>query len=297
MSVRTYNPSVRVGNWNEDIQLEEDCLKDFLQKRESGDLLYQKRTKLEQTIFKKVDLSISRDGYVHIGDKVNVRCQGALDKTKYFGHVEPRANCQLAVLPQINKILYSQKFEAPCSVTGSKDISPNLRSTFVIKSKDGTRDGEPLRYGQGFYLSTMDNEGGNLYLHSDHVTLHKSPNKSRNQNVSLVAEPSTFTEWKILHLKPKLRFEYEETKVPANEKIIINHVYTNQDLCVEEDICSRTSFGTPEYEITACTKLDSHRAEKEQNHWMITLGVPGDDVYPVQAQSASSSGQSSSQYS
>ena len=23
MSVRTYNPSVRVGNWNEDIQLEE----------------------------------------------------------------------------------------------------------------------------------------------------------------------------------------------------------------------------------------------------------------------------------
>ena len=23
MSIRTYNPSVRVGNWNEDIQLEE----------------------------------------------------------------------------------------------------------------------------------------------------------------------------------------------------------------------------------------------------------------------------------
>lgn len=29
-------------------------------------------------------------------------------------------------------------------------------------SKDGTRDGEPLRYGQVFYLSTMDNEGGNV---------------------------------------------------------------------------------------------------------------------------------------
>ena len=25
MSVRTYNPSVRVGNWNEDVQLEEVC--------------------------------------------------------------------------------------------------------------------------------------------------------------------------------------------------------------------------------------------------------------------------------
>ena len=32
----------------------QDTLKDFLQKRENGELLYQKRTKLEQTIFKKV---------------------------------------------------------------------------------------------------------------------------------------------------------------------------------------------------------------------------------------------------
>lgn len=67
----------------------------------------------------------------------------------------------------------------------------------------------------------------------------------------------------------------------ANEKIIFNHVVTNQDLCVEEEICVRTSFGTREYEITACTQLDSHRAEKEQNHWMVVMGVPGDDIYPV----------------
>lgn len=282
MSVRTYNPSVRVGNWNEDIQLEEDTLKDFLQKRESGELLYQKRSKLDQTIFKKVELSISRDGCVHFGDKINIRCPGALDKTKYFANVDPRADCQLTVLPQINKILYSQKFEAPSSVTGSKDLTPNLRSTFVVKCKDGSRDGEPLRYGQVFYLSTMDNEGGNLYLHSDRVTLHKSTNKSRHQEVSLAAEPSQYTEWQILHLKPKLRFEYEGVKVPANDKVIINHVLTNQDLCVEEAICTRTSFGANEYEITACTMLDSHRAEKEQNHWRLTMGVPGDDIYPVQ---------------
>lgn len=32
----------------------QDTLKEFLQKKESGELLYQKRTKLEKTIFKKV---------------------------------------------------------------------------------------------------------------------------------------------------------------------------------------------------------------------------------------------------
>lgn len=286
MSVRTYNPSVRVGNWNEDIQLEEDTLKDFLQKRENGELLYQKRTKLEQTIFKKIDLSISRDGLVHFGDKVNIRCPAALDRTQYFAHKEPRNECNLAVVPQVNKILYSSKFEGPCSVTGCRDVAPNLRSTFVIKSPDGTPDGEPLRYGQVFYLCTMDNEGGNLYLHSDRVTLHKSSTKSRHQEVSLVCEPSFLTEWKILHIKPKLRMEYEGIPVPANCKIIFHHVKTGQNLSVEEDICIRTSFGTREYEISSHTYLDSHRADMEQNHWQIVMGVPGDEIYPVVCQSA-----------
>ena len=67
----------------------------------------------------------------------------------------------------------------------------------------------------------------------------------------------------------------------ANEKVIINHVHTNQNLCVEEEICVRTSFNTREYEITAHTTLDSHKAEKEQNHWMIVMGVPGDNIYPI----------------
>ena len=84
-------------------------------------------------LYFKVDLSISRDGCVHFGDKVNIRCPGALDKTRYFAHIEPREDSQLVVLPQINKILYSQKFESPCNVTGSRDCTPNLRSTFVIK--------------------------------------------------------------------------------------------------------------------------------------------------------------------
>ena len=70
---------------------------------------------------------------MHFGDKVNIRCPGALDKTQYFAHIEPRADSQLVVLPQINKILYSQKFESPCAVSGSRSCTQDLRSTFVIK--------------------------------------------------------------------------------------------------------------------------------------------------------------------
>lgn len=44
------------------------------------------------------------------------------------------------------------------------NVDSNCETYFVVVfySKDGTRDGEPLRYGQVFYLSTMDNEGGNV---------------------------------------------------------------------------------------------------------------------------------------
>lgn len=88
MSVRSYNPSVRVGNWNEDINLEEvvmmllymqymahcrslmyayilyssaryslvlqDQLKDFLEKKERGELMIQKTSNLLKTILKEV---------------------------------------------------------------------------------------------------------------------------------------------------------------------------------------------------------------------------------------------------
>lgn len=289
MSVRTYNPSVRVGNWNEDIQLEEDTLKDFLEKRENGELLYQKRSKLQQALFDRLDLSISRDGYVHFGDKVNLRCQGARDKTKYFGHIEPRVDSQLAVSPPVQKILEAKKLEGPCNSASSRELEANLRNTFVIKSADGVPNGQPLRFGQTFYLCTLENEGGDLFLSSDRATITKSAARSRHQEVTFVSEPSFLTEWQILHLNPQLRLEYEGIAVPANTNVIVNHKYTNHDLAVEEDFSLRTPFGTREYEVSSHTYLDSHRAEKEVNHWMIVMGVPGDPVYPVVSNECSQS--------
>ncbi|KAK3096717.1 hypothetical protein FSP39_002636 [Pinctada imbricata] len=281
MSVRTYNPSVRVGNWNEDIQLEEDTLKDFLEKKEKGELLHQKRTKLEQTIFKKIDLSVSRDGCVHIGDTVSLRCPAARDRTKYFANKEPRDECQLNVFPEINRILESKQLEGPCHVSSSKDCTSSLRSSFVIKSCDEKLNGHPLRYGDLFYLCTLGAEGGDLYLSSDHATIQKSARRSRHQEVSFVKDPSFLTQWRILHYNPQLRMEYEGCPVPANAIALVNHKYTNQDLAVEEDFVIRTPFGTREYEISCHTYLDSHRAEKDVNHWMLMMGVPGDEVYPV----------------
>ncbi len=45
-------------------------------------------------------------------------------------------------------------------------------------------------------------------------------------------------------------------------------------------VVCRTPFGR-EYEIVAYTDLDSHRAEKDVNHWIIQTGHPPEPTGPA----------------
>ena len=91
--IRTYNPQVRVGNWNEDICLEEDLLNgrrfckankvrskvalDFLERKANGTLLIQKKAKLRDIYLSPVRLTESSDGFVHFGDTVMIMNTGS----------------------------------------------------------------------------------------------------------------------------------------------------------------------------------------------------------------------------
>ena len=55
-----------------------------------------------------------------------------------------------------------------------------------------------------------------LLLQSDRVTLHKTPNRSRHQEVSLVDQPSALTKWQVLHKDPKFRIESQGCYVPVS---------------------------------------------------------------------------------
>ena len=100
--IRTYNSQVRVGNWNEDICLEEDLLKgyncddlkwpeimtsmilDFLERKENGTLLIQKKAKLRELFLSEVELTESKDGYIHFGDKIMIMNQGWCHLPNFF---------------------------------------------------------------------------------------------------------------------------------------------------------------------------------------------------------------------
>ncbi|XP_040270075.1 cilia- and flagella-associated protein 161 [Bufo bufo] len=276
MSVRTFSPSVRIGNWNEDVSLDEDLLKDFLEKREKGELLIQKSSNLKKNVLKKADLSISKDGVLHFGDVVMLLNpenseQSLSNPSPVYG------NYTLSVNPEESALHVRSHLTAPCGVSASCNVKPCGRNAFIITSVDASEPGEPLCYGQNFALKTAEDFMGHLYLTSDRQSFLKSSKKSHLQEVSLTDQASYETCWQVVHLDPQFRLEHEGLPVPANTKVLIVHSKTNQCIAVLRKYILWTLFGK-ECEITAHTYLNGHRVEENENHWIIVTGNPSDDI-------------------
>ncbi|KAM5171358.1 cilia- and flagella-associated protein 161 isoform 1-T2 [Mantella aurantiaca] len=276
MSVRTFSPSVRIGNWDADVSLEEDILKDFLEKREKGELLVQKTSHLKKNILQKADLSISKNGFLHFGDVVMLlnpenSQQSLSNPSPVYGNYTLSAN------PDESALHLKSHLAAPCGISGCSNVKPCARSAFIITSVDGSGYGEPLHYGQNFALRTTDGFMGQLYLTSDQKTFLKSSKKSHLQEVSLTDQPSYETCWQLVYLDPQMRMENEGFPVPANTKVLIVHSKTNRCLAVLRKYILWTLFGK-ECEVTAHTYLNSHKVEENENHWLIVTGDPSDAI-------------------
>ncbi|XP_041853364.1 cilia- and flagella-associated protein 161 isoform X2 [Melanotaenia boesemani] len=210
-----FRPNVKTGNWYEDQLLQEDAIKQYLEKKERGELTFQKRDLLKQTILQ----------------------------------------------------------QAPCGVSAGRNVQPRTRTAFIITSVDGSPEGSTLCFDQSFTLKTTSGFASGLYLKSDLQRFQKCAKMSRLQEVYLDENDCFLSWWKIVHFDPLERLEYEGQPVPADVKVLIVHCKTNQALAVLGDHVLWTTYGK-EYEVTAHTFLDSHKAEKDNNHWILCTSDP-----------------------
>uniref|UniRef100_A0A8C2K4I1 Cilia and flagella associated protein 161 n=1 Tax=Cyprinus carpio TaxID=7962 RepID=A0A8C2K4I1_CYPCA len=157
-----------------------------------------------------------------------------------------------------------------CNIGGAHSMTPCVRNAFIITSADGTSDGEVLRYDQSFALRMTAGFDGELFLASDHKTFLKCAKKSRLQELSLVEEFDFLCWWKVIYFDPQERLENEGYPVQVNSKVLISHCKTNQCLAalVFIYLFGLSLFGK-EYELTARTFLDSHKAERDSNYWLL----------------------------
>lgn len=291
MAQNLYGPRVRIGNWNEDVYLEEELMKDFLEKREKGKLLIQRNRRLKMHLLRPMQLSVSEDGYIHYGDQVMLVNPDHPEREEaglFLG-----GDLSLCMTPDEMQAHLSDELQLPCGLSAAHTTAPVGRNTFVVLSVDRDATGQVLRYGQDFCLGiTGGFENKMLYLSSDHRTLLRSAQKSWLQEVYLTDEVSYLAWWQATFLDPQLRLEQEGLPVQANEKIIICHRHTNQGLAAHRHLFLRTYFGK-EAEVAAHTHLDSHRAEKPKNYWMLVTGNPRDvssTMLDVRGQPAEDSG-------
>ncbi|XP_004447760.1 cilia- and flagella-associated protein 161 [Dasypus novemcinctus] len=271
MAQNLYGPRVRMGNWNEDVYLEEERMKDFLEKRDKGELLIQRNRRLKENLLRQMQLSISEDGHIHYGDKVILvnPDHPNVDDAVFLG-----GDLSLCMMPDEIKAHLSDELEVPCGLSAAQTKMPVGRNTFIVMSMDGNADGQVLRYGQNFCLGIQGGFADKMFfLASDHRTLLKSSKKSWLQEVYLTDELSYLNCWQAAFPDPQLRLEYEGCPVQANAKLLLNHCRTNRGLAVHRQLLLSTYFGK-EAEVAAHTHLDSHRVEKPKNHWMLVTGNP-----------------------
>ncbi|XP_072475362.1 cilia- and flagella-associated protein 161 [Notamacropus eugenii] len=274
MARKNYRTCVRMGYWNDDLFLEEEMMKDFLEKRDKGQLLIQRNRKLIANLLKQTKLSVTEDGYIHYGDTVlviNPAYEDPHGGQAIFGRLA------LSVTPEEMKAHTTNEIEVPCEVTAMNTTSPIGRNTFTVISSDGKALGKPIRYGQNFGLATTAGfDDKMLYLGSDHKTLMKSSKKSLLQEVYLTDEFTYLTCWHAVYFDPELRIEHEGFPVPANTRTIIKHCHTNQALAANRKYSVRTYFGK-ECEVVCNTQLDCRKCEKPLNYWVLCTADPNDD--------------------
>jgi hypothetical protein len=251
--MNVYSKQVLVDNWFEENILHEDRLKDFITRRQNGQLLSQTKASANTVLLKQATLSCSPDGFVHFGDFAVIANAGS----------NPDENCT-----EINglSLAFGQEDKA-VAIAGR---SPYVRNTWVIFPTDGSKPGDVLRYNQPFAIATHPEVSDTpWFLQSDFSGLQNTK-KSRTQPLGFTQEGNFGATWKVLSFDPQLRMEHEGMPVRAGERCIIVHQKTNNNLTYLENFTVATPFGKGQ-EMTARTELNSHNAEQPTNHWKFVL--------------------------
>ena len=266
-----YHPRVRIGNWSEDLEIEEARLKFFAEQKKEGLLPSNlMKNKFDQHLqpTKLTPLRISDDENtvhsVHFGDRVMLFNQ----QTKSFLCVD------------LDTKLHHLRDRF--GVTTREQKGPVARAVFMIgkpakmhNDMDKLFLGESnvLHYGQSFVLSTIPEFGGPFYLRSQLVSHSTSSPISKLQEVSVDVANDNQSSWICEYMNPQYRVEYEGEVVRGNKPLLIKHNGTNQLLGSGANKMVYNDFGL-EHEVYCKTMLNIRKMEEDNNVWCLVYAKP-----------------------
>ena len=244
-----YSHKTRIGNWCEDLAIEEVKLQDFLNNKRKGTLLTMQAGIRAQKSLQSVPVTFSADGCLRFGDSIK------LESRSTKGDLSSNTNEKLSYTDEIFAV----------SVCGSssqtKSIAPGCaRNTFVINKwpkydypDNILRTGQPFLLGCNPSLRTDDASGmlrPLLYLSSKIVDTNNFAKMSNHQQVSLLGGDLKYSMvWETLNVADR-RYQRSGLPVQANAPIVLRHKATGTPLACDPAYPQTTDFGR-EYEV-AC---------------------------------------------
>jgi hypothetical protein len=215
-----YQHRTRIGNWSEDLELDEIRLKDYLKKKETGSLMVTaKQQQLEESLMRD-QLSPSPDGLLH------------------FGHRVMLLNHQSRAYLAANPYDPTTKSYDAWMLTTSSNGNACVRNVFDLVRADEYDgfDDDVVHYGQNFrcQLNPFSSIHTPCYMHSELVTALAAAKFSRHQEVAALSVPNGETLWQILHPDVGQRFETEGEPVAAGSPVVIRHIQTGSFLASDE---------------------------------------------------------------
>jgi hypothetical protein len=228
-----YQHKCRIGNWSEDLELEEIKLKDFLKKKETGSLLVNAKQKQLEESLQQAQLSDTPDGLLRFGNKVLL-----------INHQSEAFMCA-------NPYDCIHKAQDAFAVTTGPNSNACVRNSFELERvdlNDGFED-DVIHYGQNFRIKMMpfSKISQPVYMHSELVTPLAASKFSRHQEVVVYPEGNGQTIWQLLYPDTQVRFEMEGQEVRAGTPVVLRHVHTGSFLASDK-IPYNNIFGL-EYEV------------------------------------------------
>ena len=268
-----YSAGVLIGNWSEDIQVQEDKMLAYQRRMQAG----QHRDALQPVML----APRQRDGFLRFGAPLmlrNVEVDGSLA-------LDLSQRCR----PKLNHGL----------LTCTSSTKPSLRSVWILRKANDSnlqfyeheREGDIVHYGQHIrivneYLGT----DGHYSVSSRPLTSDEQSPFSGRQQVTACLGGSADCVWVIDQSDGKaLVHPLDGNAIPVDARVVIRHLVTGKPLLSEAQHRAPTSAG-PEPEVAAhLAKTQSTRvtaATLPSNFWTFALAPEGAPFSPFNPSSA-----------
>ena len=230
-----YDYTTRIGNWYEDMVLEDEKMREFLEKKAAGTLTIQR---IRQNLNLVHLPPPSDDGLLHYNTPVRI--------------FNAELNCFIACDPGDAENDEEQLYSA----TGSRMDDITARNVWVIKKCDNSGrpidegNKEPVCYGDEFLISSTDSLADRpFYLSSHHFDWTHFSRVSRKQLVCSQQKETYENAWRVESCGRDTMMDFEGEPVHIDSPVLLKHVQTNAPLYVNE-ATFLNDYGS-EFELTA----------------------------------------------